>query len=271
MTETNVHRDVFEQEDTVKGWDTDYYHPISEKYYDQAVPDMLRAMGAAPGDKVLDAGCGPGVHSIRAAQFGANVRAIDLSSRMLEHARERANKAGVAEKIDFSQDDLTALSLESDRYLFVFNWGVVIHIPEADKALDNLARVTAPGGKLALHILNSESFDYKIEKLIRKLLGRPFKNSQETEIGEGQWYDYSGERLWVQRFDTQKLSAAMAQRGLKLVQRRGAEFSEFQRRAPGLLRTPLLYLNNLAYALRLPASLFCTHILIFEKSGEPRS
>lgn len=267
--ETAPSGEVFEREATVSAWDDDYYHPIAEKYYDRAVPDMLLAMGFRPGDLVLDAGCGPGVHSIRAARFGARVRAIDLSSVMLGHARARAAKAGFG-GIEFSQDDLTRLSLKSGGYPLVFSWGVVIHVPDAEAALDQLARVTAPGGKLALHILGAGSLDDLAERLARKLLGKPLKHTEQTVVGSGRWYNFNGERLWVQRFDIGKLERAMSARGLKLVARRGAEFSEFQRRAPKLVRPLLLLANKIAYTLRLPAPFFCTQIVIFEQTRDRR-
>lgn len=267
--------EVFEREETVVAWDEDYYHPIAEKYYDRAVPDMLKAMGARAGDLVLDAGCGPGVHSIRAARYGAKMRAVDLSSVMLSHARARARQAGLDSAISFSQDDLTRLSLDSGAYPFVFSWGVIIHVPDAEAALDHLARVTAPGGRLALHVLGKDSLDDLVEGLARRLLRKPLKDRVETALGYGHWYDFNNERLWVQRFDIGKLERAMAGRGMRAIGRRGAEFSELQRRAPKILRPLLLLVNGLAYALRLPASFFCTQIIIFEQTrdrrGEPAS
>ncbi|NWG72152.1 MAG: class I SAM-dependent methyltransferase [Parvularculaceae bacterium] len=263
--------DVFEREETVAAWDDDYYHPLAARYYDRALPDMLTAMGVRPGDLVLDAGCGPGVHSIRAARFGAKVKAIDVSSVMLAHARARAERAGVSAMIDFAKDDLTKLSLEPGAFSFIFSWGVLIHVPDAMSALDHLARSAAPGGKLALHILAKDSLDDMIEQGLRRLLRKPLKNLEETPLGRGNWYDFNGERLWVQRFDIGKLERVMAERDLRLVGRRGAEFSEFQRRAPKLLRPLLLLANRLAYDLRLPAALFCTQIVIFEKPPERRN
>jgi len=257
-------KNVFEREETVATWDDDYYHPIAEGYYDVAVRNMLRGMGAEPGDLVLDAGCGPGVHSIRAAQYGCRVEAIDLLERMLAHAHARSQEAGVADRIDFHQDDLTALSLESGAYSFVFNWGVLIHVPEAPKALDHLARVVAPNGKLALQVLCDTSLDFTVERFVRRLLGKPLGGLEQTSLGTGIWYDFNEDRLWVQRFNPRKLIGAMESRGFRLRSRRGAELTEFQWRMPPVLRPLLLWANRAAYALRLPAGLFCTQIFIFE-------
>lgn len=258
-------KNVFEREETVATWDQDYYHPIAERYYDVAVRDLLRSMGAKPGDLVLDAGCGPGVHSIRAARYGCKVKAIDLSDRMLAHARERSREAGVADRIEFQQDDLTALSLESGAYPFVFNWGVLIHVPEAEKAIDHLTRVVAPRGKLALQVLGETSLDFAVERFVRRVLGKPL-NLEETSLGTGVWYEFSDDRLWVHRYSPKKLVEAMKSRGFRLVSHRAAEFTEFQWRMPAALRPLLLWVNRAAYTLRFPARLSCTQLFVFEKT-----
>lgn len=255
---------VFERAATVAAWDEDYYHPAAIRYYDRALPDLLALMGVRPGDRALDAGCGPGVHSIRAAKFGARVEAVDLSETMLAEARARAAAAGFGGRIAFAQNDLTRLSLPTGAFPFVFSWGVLVHVPEAGAALDHLARVLAPGGRLGLQVSNAASLDFALERLLRALTGRRAA-FEETSLGTGLWYEYQGDRLYVQRFDLAKLAAAMEARGLKLVARRGAEFSELQRRAPKALRPLLLGFNRLAYERKLPPALFSTVMLVFEK------
>ena len=79
MTSIEPKGAVFEQEATVNDWDEDYYPPLAIALYDRSISWMLDAMGAKRGDLVLDGGCGPGVHSIRAAfgPAGRNVRKCD--------------------------------------------------------------------------------------------------------------------------------------------------------------------------------------------------
>jgi SAM-dependent methyltransferase len=255
---------VFNQEGTVKAWDDDYYHPVAVRYYDAAIPAMLKDMHLSPGDRVLDAGCGPGVHSIRAAAYGCNVTAMDLSSTMLRHAAGRAKAAGLADRITFRQGDLTKPDL-GETFGAVFSWGVVIHVPATKAALDGLASLVAPKGRLTLQVLNARSLDYRAERLLRKLLRRPFAEPVETDLGSGNWYRYGDERLWVLRFDMEALDKAMKARGFTLVSRRPAEFSEFQRRLPGLLRRPLLHLNTLIYRLRILTGLSATQIVFYRR------
>ncbi len=256
---------VFEREETVSDWDQEYYHPIAEKYYDVAVPDMLRAMGAKPGNHVIDAGCGPGVHSIRAVKYGCTVTAIDLSHTMLAHAKERSIKAGVESKIKFQQDDLTKLSLPDNSFDFVFNWGVIIHVPDTMAALDNLTRITKSGGKLALHITNEKSLDFSFERLIRKILNKPLKGREDTPLGTGVWYEYNDDKLWVLRFNANSLISEMKNRGFTKISRNAAEYTELQWRIKGPFRSALLYFNRLAYKLKFPAALSNTQIIIFQK------
>lgn len=99
----------FENETIISQWNDDYYHTISLWLYDRAISDMLKFMEIAPGETILDAGCGPGAHSIRLAKANISVCAIDISKAMLRHAQKRAIESGVLDKIKFYQKDLTNL------------------------------------------------------------------------------------------------------------------------------------------------------------------
>lgn len=257
---------VFNQESTVEAWDDDYYHPVAVAYYDAAIPAMLDELGAKPGARVLDAGCGPGVHSVRAARHGCDVTAIDLSTTMLGHAHRRAQAAGVADRISFREADLTNPDL-GEQFDHVFSWGVIIHIPDTQAALDGLASLVAPGGRLALQVLNAHSFDLRLERLLRKILRRPLKDAEQTDLGPGNWYGYGQERLWVLHFDMDALDRAMKARGFTLQSRRTAEFSELQRRLPDILRRPLLHLNGWMFRRRAGTGLSATQIITYRKDG----
>ena len=97
------------------------------------------------------------MHSIRAARLGARVLGIDVSQTALDEARRRVDLSGVGDRVELRRQDLTRLELASDSFSAVFCWGVVIHVPEIGRALDELARVLAPGGRLALQVTNRRS------------------------------------------------------------------------------------------------------------------
>lgn len=266
MEKASMTSSVFERTETIKSWDDDYYHPIAERLYDRAIPEMASLLGASRGDTILDAGCGPGVHSIRLAREGYKVDAIDISTTMLSEAKRRVAKADLAGRITFQQQDLTKLSLQSGAYHFVFSWGVIIHIHNVEKALDELVRVVAPKGRLALYVTNQSAMDHKVESTARLLLRKPVRDSQQLKLGSGTWYTMHGERLWVWQFNISELVSAMSNRGMTLLHRRAGEFSEIQRRLPSAIRAPLLHLNNAYYNASLPAWAAITNLLVFVKA-----
>jgi SAM-dependent methyltransferase len=257
---------IFEQPATVESWDHDYYNPIAERYYDLAVSNMLNLMQVGPGARILDAGCGPGVHSVRVAREGCRVCAIDISQTMLKEARARVSAAGLAPAVEFRQEDLTRLTFPDASFRYVFSWGVIIHIRDVEKALDELVRVVEPGGKLALYVTNSKSWDQKLEWLLRFLLRKRLTGREALGLGNGVWYEMHEEKLWVWHFDIKKLEQQLENRGMCLTHRTIGEFSEIQRRVGGPLRRMLLRLNNLCYYLNLPARFAVTNLLVFQKS-----
>ncbi|MEC9374389.1 MAG: class I SAM-dependent methyltransferase [Planctomycetota bacterium] len=261
-------KDVFETSDTFKSWDDDYYPPVALRFYDRAIPRMLDLLGAKEGDLVLDAGCGPGVHSIRAAKHGMRMKAIDISEWVLDEARRRAAAAGVEDRIDFQQADLTNLPFESESFDKIFSWGVVIHIPALDKALDELCRILKPGGRLALYVTNKTALDHKLESAARFVLRKPHHGMERLTLGDGCWYRMHDEDLWVWRVDAKGVRERLEYQGLKFVKREAGEFTEIQRRLKGGARNALLHVNNLYYNLRLPAWAATAQLLVFEKTAK---
>ena len=257
---------VFERRATIETWDNDYYHPISEHYYDRAIPTMLRLMGVKRGVKVLDAGCGPGVHSARVAREGCRVYAVDFSQEMLQEAQSRIAAAGLAAAVEFHQEDLTRLKLADASFRYVFSWGVIIHIHDVERALDELARIVQPGGTLALYVTNRRAWDHKLEAFLRFLLRKPLVGREVLQLGNGVWYELHGQKLWVWQFDIPELERQLEIRGLHITRRVIGEFSEIQRRVKGPLRRLLLRFNNLCYYLKLPPGRAATNLLVFTKS-----
>jgi SAM-dependent methyltransferase len=258
-------RDVFEKKATFAKWDDDYYTPIAERFYDAAIPAMLTDLGVTPGALVLDAGCGPGVHAIRAAKAGAKVRAIDFSATALAEAAARVERAGVASAVTLEQADLTALPFDDGAFRAIFSWGVIIHIPEVDRALKELARILGVGGRLAFYVLNGSALDPKIERLARTVLGRPQPKEERLALGTRTWFDSGGEMLCLWRFDVDALTRRMAELGLVLRARRAGELSELQRRLRGRPRAMLQRINNVYARAGLPARLATANLLVFER------
>ncbi|MCL4817907.1 MAG: methyltransferase domain-containing protein [Vicinamibacteria bacterium] len=89
------------------------------------------------GRSVLDLGCGSGQVSLLLASMGATVHGIDIAPRMLEIARETAQRTGVAERCRFEEGDVCSAPLpESDLVLLV---GVVEYYADYAELLKRAA------------------------------------------------------------------------------------------------------------------------------------
>lgn len=98
---------------------------------------------------VLDCAAGTGEYSLAAAQNAGAVMCTDLSRAMLERAEKKAKRRGLS-NISFVARDLTQLPDGDGMYEVVIAANVLHLLSEPEKALRELWRVTAPGGKLIL-------------------------------------------------------------------------------------------------------------------------
>lgn len=73
---------------------------------DFVVERMLDLANVGPGDYLIDLGCGDGRINIAAAKRGAFGHGVDLDPERVREARENAEKAGVADKVVFLQENI---------------------------------------------------------------------------------------------------------------------------------------------------------------------
>jgi cyclopropane-fatty-acyl-phospholipid synthase len=82
-----------------------------------------------PGNTVLDIGCGWGGKAIYLAQhYGVSVHGITLSEEQVALARERAEKAGVADKVRFELVDYRELGARGVTYDRIVSVGMFEHV-----------------------------------------------------------------------------------------------------------------------------------------------
>ncbi|HEU5301615.1 MAG TPA: methyltransferase domain-containing protein [Acidimicrobiia bacterium] len=114
------------------------------------VEHILGAAGLASDDWVLDVGCGTGATTIAAAGVATagDVLGVDLSGPMLEHARTRAQEAGLT-NITFEQlDAQTAALADASRDAVISRFGVMF-FEDPVAAFANIAGALRPGGRVA--------------------------------------------------------------------------------------------------------------------------
>ena len=109
---------------------------------------VIERVDPKPGDRVLDAATGTGAVAILAAQRGAEVVGQDLAPVLIETARERAAEEGAS--VHFEVGDAEALTYEDASFDVVTSTCGVMFAPDHEAVAGELARVTKPGGRLAL-------------------------------------------------------------------------------------------------------------------------
>ena len=109
------------------------------------------------GDRVLDAGSGPGRFSIVAAERGARVTVLDLSAEQLRIAREKIGQAGLIGNVeDFVHGDITDLSVLPDGNFdaVICYGGALSYVCERrHEAAAELVRVVRPGGMILISVM----------------------------------------------------------------------------------------------------------------------
>lgn len=120
-------------------------------------------VGLKAGDNVLDLGCATGSLALRAKSIvgsGGRVVGMDISSRLLEVARNKARALG-QDDIEFVEGDITSWQKlqhlhheSSPRFDVIFCTWVLAHVPPADRipAISQWLQLLAPTGRLVIEL-----------------------------------------------------------------------------------------------------------------------
>jgi len=109
------------------------------------------------GMHILDIGCGTGNFSLKLAQNGAQVTAIDISNEMLKIARQKAAENNLS--IDFKNMHSLELQFPDNTFDGVFSMATIEFISNNDvkKMLSEMFRVCKKGGPVLVGTINRES------------------------------------------------------------------------------------------------------------------
>ncbi len=103
------------------------------------------------GKQVLDVGCGIGKTSAAFAKRGSSVVGVDISARMVEWARETAEREGVIDRVEFKTADARQLPFDDATFDVVLCESVLAFVLDKDRALGEFIRVCKPGGWVGLN------------------------------------------------------------------------------------------------------------------------
>jgi SAM-dependent methyltransferase len=197
-------------------WGNGPYQRITETITDihDIVVDRLAPQA---GDRWLDLACGTGAVAERAAGAGADVTGIDLAPVLIETARERAEALGL--EIDYAVGDAENLDVPDASFEKVSSTCGIMFAPDHEAVAGELARITKPGGRIALANWTptgglakmfavmapylpapapSSPFDWGDEARVTELLGDAFELDLEEHVstlrvpsGEAYWELFS--------------------------------------------------------------------------------
>jgi phosphatidylethanolamine/phosphatidyl-N-methylethanolamine N-methyltransferase len=110
--------------------------------------DAIRRMGIKPGDRVLEVGVGTGINAALYPR-DCSVTGIDLSSSMLEKARERVARKEVR-NVRLLQMDAANLKFADDTFDIVYAPYVISVVPDPVAVAREMRRVCRPGGRIVV-------------------------------------------------------------------------------------------------------------------------
>jgi arsenite methyltransferase len=111
----------------------------------------LDLIGIRPGERLLDIASGLGTSALLAArEYGCLVAGIEYGGEMIAEASRSADAAGLSDRVGFSAGDAEALPFEDGRFDAVLCECSLCTFQAKQRALAEIRRVLAPGGRLAL-------------------------------------------------------------------------------------------------------------------------
>lgn len=139
-------------------------------FSDQQNPfqDLLDLSSAA-GKRVLEIGCGMGMHTEMLSAAGAQVTSIDLSPTSVAATTKRLSHRNLS--ADVRQMDAERLEFPSGQFDLVWSWGVIHHSSKTGRIVREIARVLRPGGQARIMVYNLEGAPAYVTLATRYLAG----------------------------------------------------------------------------------------------------
>jgi SAM-dependent methyltransferase len=129
-------------------WASGDYPAVAAELIPELGPELVRACGIKPGDRVLDVAAGSGNASIPAAAAGALVTASDLAPELFDAGRRIAAQVGV--ELEWVEADAEAMPFADNSFDVVMSCVGAMFAPHHQATADELVRVLRPGGTIGM-------------------------------------------------------------------------------------------------------------------------
>ncbi|MGQ0811528.1 MAG: methyltransferase domain-containing protein [Nitrospiraceae bacterium] len=161
------------------------YFLALDRYFSTIYPYLspfldAKAMGAK---RVMEVGLGSGYTLQRIAEHAGETYALDLSLETLKLNKARATHFSL--NIKFIHASATELPLPDKSMDLVVSIGCLHHIPDIQRAVDEIYRVLRPGGVLKGMVYNRNSYRYRVSiPLARRWSSRWSGKSSDQCVSE---------------------------------------------------------------------------------------
>ncbi len=150
MTDSEKFQPFDDWPDRYEKWFTTPIGSLVKRVEWELIDDLLRP---AQEEFILDAGCGTGVFTLDMISCGARVVGLDLSLSMIRRARQKARGSCLRTL----SADILHLPFPENTFEKTVSITALEFIPEGQKAIKELFRVTRKGGTVVVATLNSLS------------------------------------------------------------------------------------------------------------------
>ena len=118
----------------------------------EATEVLIQLCHISNGSYILDVGCGVGATScFIAKRVGCRVMGVDIMEKMVERSKERAKREKLADRVEFRVADAQDLPFQDGLFDAVITESVTAFPEDKQKAVNEYARVTKPGGYVGLN------------------------------------------------------------------------------------------------------------------------
>ena len=170
----------FENEkDVIETWDLvaddyDYHDYISANDSKANYEHIFKALSnKINGKSFLEVGCGSAFMSFKFAEKGAKISLLDISMNVLEKAKVFFNK-NKTQFYNIYCNSALDIKEKNKKFDVVWNAGVIEHFHEKDqiKMIDEMYRLTKPGGYFIIQVPNSNCIPYQIWQYLLKITNK---------------------------------------------------------------------------------------------------
>ncbi|MCP4005222.1 MAG: class I SAM-dependent methyltransferase [bacterium] len=246
ISQSNDVERTLQKPDIHQQWESSYRTAENETFFEEAFDYITSVLGTQNNGTFLDAGCGTAAHSVRLAERGFVVLAIDFSESILKTADLNLQSSAPRDNIRLQRENILSLSFPAGTFDYILCWGVLMHIVDVEKAISELDRVLKHGGFLVISEANMFSIESIFMRSLKLLLGKEKVTVKKAAAGLEYWELTPSGKLLSRQANIGWLKKKLKSRGFTVSKHVSGQFTEiYTRFSSRLLRKFIHGFNHL--------------------------